>query len=65
MLIHQDFNIAGTGPIIEIYSDRIEFINPGLPLITVERFIDEFQSRNEALASFKRRIKICETKGKE
>jgi len=62
-LIHQDFNITGTGPVIEIYSDRIEFSNPGLPLITVERFIDEFQSRNETLASFLRRIKICEEKG--
>lgn len=63
VIIHQDFSITGTGPIIEIYSDRIEFTSPGLPLITVERFIDEFQSRNEDLASFMRRIKICEEKG--
>lgn len=62
-LIHQDFNETGTGPMIEIFTDRIEFTNPGLPLITTNRFIDEYQSRNEVLASFMRRIGICEEKG--
>lgn len=62
-LIHQDFRITGTGPLIEIYSDRIEITNPGLPLITTIRFIDEYQSRNEDLASFMRRLGICEEKG--
>lgn len=63
MLIHQDFRIGGSGPVIEIFSDRIEFTNPGIPLITIDRFIDEYQSRNEDLASFMRRINICEEKG--
>lgn len=62
-IIHQDLKETGTSPIIEIFSDRIEFTNPGLPLITTTRFIDEFQSRNEDLASFMRRIGICEEKG--
>lgn len=62
-LIHQDFNERGTGPMIEIYSDRIEISNPGLPLITPERFIDEYQSRNEDLAGIMRRFGICEEKG--
>ena len=62
-LIHQDFNETGIGPMIEIFTDRIEFTNPGLPLITTNRFIDEYQSRNEVLASFMRRIGICEEKG--
>ena len=62
-LIHQDFKETGAGPIIEIFSDRVEFTNPGLPLITTSRFIDEFQSRNEDLAAFMRRIGICEEKG--
>jgi len=62
-LIHQDFKETGTGPMIEIFQDRIEFTNPGLPLITTNRFIDEYQSRNEKLASFMRRIGICEEKG--
>lgn len=62
-IIHQDFRETGTGPMIEIFDDRIEFTNPGLPLITTNRFIDEFQSRNETLAAFMRRIGICEEKG--
>ena len=62
-LIHQDFSETGTGPMIEIYSDRIEISNPGLPLITPDRFIDEYQSRNEDLASIMRRFRMCEEKG--
>ena len=62
-LIHQDFDLSGTGPLIEIYSDRIEISNPGCPLITPNRFIDEYQSRNEKLASVMRRFGICEEKG--
>jgi len=62
-LIHQDFSESGTGPMIEIYSDRIEITNPGLPLITPLRFIDEYQSRNEELATLARRLGICEEKG--
>ena len=62
MLIHQDFSEQGF-PMIEIYSDRVEISNPGLPLISVERFIDEYQSRNDSLADIMRRIGICEEKG--
>lgn len=62
-LIHQDLNITGAGPMVEIFNDRIELSNPGLPLITTQRFIDEFQSRNEELAALMRRIGICEEKG--
>lgn len=62
-LIHQNFRETGTCPMVEIFQDRIEFTSPGLPLITTNRFIDEYQSRNEVLASFMRRIGICEEKG--
>lgn len=62
-LIHQDFSITGMGPLIEIFEDRIEISNPGQPLINPLRFIDEFQSRNESLASLMRRLRICEEKG--
>lgn len=61
-LIHQDFSEKGN-PTIEIYSDRIEFINPGLPLIKPMHFIDENQSRNEILAKKMRKLGICEEKG--
>lgn len=62
-IIHQDFSEMGTGPMVEIFSDRIEISNPGLPLITPNRFIDEYQSRNEDLAGIMRRFRICEEKG--
>ncbi len=63
-IIHQDFNMTGTGSIIEIFSDRIEITNPGVPLIDTMRFIDEPpRSRNEDLAAFMRRINICEERG--
>lgn len=63
-IIHQDFSIRGTGPIVEIFSDRIEITNPGIPLIDTNRFIDEPpQSRNERLAAFMRRLNICEERG--
>lgn len=62
MIIHQDFSEQGF-PMIEIYSDRITLSNPGQPLISIERFIDEYQSRNDSLADIMRRMGICEEKG--
>lgn len=61
-IIHQDFEEKGF-PMVEIFSDRIEITNPGIPLITPERFIDEYQSRNDMLADLMRRLGICEEKG--
>ena len=63
-LIHQDFLITGAGPMVEIFEDRIEITNPGVPLVDTQRFVDSPpRSRNEALASFMRRIGICEERG--
>ena len=39
-LIHQDFSIPGTGPTVELFDSRIEVINPGTPLVDVQRIID-------------------------
>jgi len=62
-LVHQDFLATGTSVMIEMYSDRIEISNPGIPPIKVERFIDEYRSRNEQLADLMQRFGICEEKG--
>ncbi len=63
-LIHQDFSDTGTGPMVEVFSDRIEFTNPGRPLVTALRLIDHPpKSRNEALASLMRNLGICEERG--
>jgi ATP-dependent DNA helicase RecG len=62
-LIHQDFLATGTSVMIEMYDDRVEISNHGIPTIQVERFIDEHRSRNEKLADLMRLFSICEEKG--
>ncbi|MDA8405177.1 MAG: putative DNA binding domain-containing protein [Desulfobacteraceae bacterium] len=63
-LIHQDFFITGTGPMVEIFDDRIEITNPGEPLVSTDRFLDTPpKSRNEGIASMLRRFRICEERG--
>jgi predicted HTH transcriptional regulator len=63
-LIHQDFSITGSCPMVEIFDDRLEISNPGQPLIDPLRFIDHSpRSRNEDLASVMRRLHICEERG--
>lgn len=63
-LIHQDMTVTGAGPQIELFADRLEISNPGAPLVKPERMIDlPPRSRNEALASLMRRMKMCEEQG--
>lgn len=63
-MIHQDFGVTGTGPMVEIFDDRLEISNPGVPLIDPLRFIDHSpRSRNEMLADLMRRVGICEERG--
>lgn len=63
-LIHQDLTVKGSGVMIEIFGDRIEITNPGVPLVDTNRFIDTApKSRNEVLASVMRRLNICEERG--
>lgn len=63
-LIHQDFDVAGAGPMVEVFDDRIEITSPGAPLIDIARFLDlPPRSRNERLASLMRRLGICEERG--
>ncbi|MFK5921448.1 MAG: ATP-binding protein [Verrucomicrobiota bacterium] len=63
-LIHQDMTIRGAGPLIEIFEGRLEITNPGKPLVKTDRMIDlPPRSRNEALASLMRRMKMCEEQG--
>lgn len=63
-LIHQDMTITGAGPLVELFSDRLEITNPGKPLVQPNRFLDSPpRSRNEALASLMRRMRLCEEQG--
>ena len=64
MKIHQDLSISGTGPVVEIFDNRIEITNAGIPLVNIDRIIDNPpKSRNEKLASLMRRLKMCEELG--
>lgn len=63
-LIHQDFSITGTGPVVEVFENRIEITNPGTPLVDIKRIVDNPpKSRNERLASLMRRLRMCEELG--
>ena len=62
-LIHQDLDQSGASVSIDIYGNRLEISNPGVPCIDPDRFIDEYQSRNNKLADLMRRLRICEEKG--
>jgi len=56
-LIHQDFSVTGTGPVVEVFEKRIEITNSGTPLVDVRRIIDNPpKSRNEKLAALMRRL---------
>ncbi len=64
-LIHQDFFLTGTGPLIEIFENRVEVTNPGTPLVDIMRIVDNPpKSRNEKLASLMRRLSMCEELGR-
>ena len=63
-LIHQSLEQKGTNPMIEVFSNRIEFSNAGSPLVSINRIIDTVPlSRNENLAGFMHKCGICEERG--
>lgn len=59
-LVHQDYRMAGCGPMLEIFEDRVEITNPGRSLVPASRLIDGApRRRNEALASLMRHANGC------
>jgi ATP-dependent DNA helicase RecG len=62
-MVHQDLSEQGFSVVVDVYADRLEITNPGVPFIPANRFIDENQSRNDRLADLMRRLGICEEKG--
>ena len=64
IMIHQALEQRGTNPMVEIFSDRIEFSNAGAPLIDINRIVDTVPvSRNENIAGFMHKCGICEERG--
>lgn len=63
-LIHQDLAVSGSSPLVELFEDRLEISNPGVPLVDTQRLLDTPpRSRNEAVASLMRRMNVCEERG--
>jgi ATP-dependent DNA helicase RecG len=63
-LIHQDFSVQGAGPMVEIFNNRLEVTNPGIPLVDTQRMLDcPPRSRNEMMAGLLRRMNLCEERG--
>ena len=63
-LIHQDFWISGTSPVVEIFPKRLEITNPGSLLVSLDKLINcTPRSRNESLARLMRRMGFCEERG--
>ena len=62
-VVHQDFSVHGKQLRLDIYSNRIEFSNPGEPLVDPDRFIDRENTRNERLIGLMRRMGFCEQRG--
>ena len=64
IMIHQALEQRGTNPMVEVFSDRIEFSNAGAPLVAIERIVDTVPvSRNENMAGFMHKCGICEERG--
>jgi predicted HTH transcriptional regulator len=64
-IIHQDLFVSGAGPIVEMFPNRVEVTNPGVPLVEISRIVDNPpKSRNEQLAALMRRMKMCEELGR-
>ncbi len=64
MLAHQNLSDTTLHPMIEIYSDRIEFTNPGKPLVPVRRMIDyPPRTRNQYIVNELIKTGICESLG--
>ena len=64
IMIHQALEQRGTNPMVEIFSDRMEFSNAGAPLIDIDRIVDTVPvSRNENIAGFMHKCGICEERG--
>lgn len=64
MLAHQNLPDITLHPMVEIYSDRIEFTNPGKPLVPVLRMIDyPPQTRNRYIVDELIKTGICESLG--
>lgn len=63
-IVHQDFSVRGSNPMVEIYDNRVEIINPGAPINDANRLLDLPPiSRNEELANLFKKMHLVEARG--
>lgn len=63
-IVHQDFSELDSGPVVEVFTDRIVVTNRGTPLVDLDRFVDApSKSRNQQLAQLFLRIGYSELRG--
>ena len=63
-VIHQDLTVANTGPLVGMYSNRLEFSNPGTSLIPLNKVLNAFpKTRNNRLVGLLRQMDLCEEGG--
>ena len=63
-LLHQNLDEKGIQPRVEIFTDRVVFTNPGVPLLDPNRFVDGEQRRNPIMADRFRQLRMAEETGK-
>lgn len=64
-LVHRDYTTYGSRVQVDIYSDRIEFANPGRSLIPIDQIFEAHpQARNPLLMSYLRDLNITEHRGR-
>ena len=63
-IVHQDLTDMSSGPLVEIYPDRVVITNPGKPLVEPENFVNApSKSRNNAFTDMMRLLGVCEQRG--
>ncbi len=63
-LIHQDYATPDSGPLIEIFDDRIEVVNSGHPLVEERRFVNSPpKTRNHKILSLMRQMNLATETG--
>lgn len=63
-LIHQEYSTPDSGPLIEIFDDRIEMVNSGLPLVNKQRLVNSPpKTRNHKILSMMRQMNLATETG--
>ena len=63
-LIHQDYSTTDSGPLIEVFDDRIEVVNSGLPLVNEQRLVNSPpKTRNHKILLLMRQMNFATETG--